>query len=141
MQKPSPPKRKRARRRQEERAAREEKPAVSEALIEATYRWLDRHETPRIFAAVAREIGYAAARPQDFYCGCGPHFEKGVPACEGGRDACPFAGRLTAEEMAANDTGPARRALARRITRVIESRAEDARRRGDRRFANIARGA
>jgi len=126
------PKRKRARKRQpqEECADAPEKRPVSDALIEATYRWLDRHEVPRLFAAVAREIGYTAARPRDFYCGCGPHFAKGVPACEGAREACPFAGRLTPEEIAANETGGARRSVARRIERIRNARFERAGRSG-----------
>lgn len=124
MRKPSPPKRKRARRGKARKAdaACEEKPIVSDALIERTYRWLERHETPRIFAAVAREIGYTGARARDFFCGCAPHYAKGLPVCEGAREACPFAGRLTAEEIAANDSAAARRSVDQLINRLIAAR-------------------
>ncbi len=83
----------------------------------------ERDETPRVFAVVARQLGFVAARPRDFFCHCLPHYRTGVPDCAGEIDGCPHAGRLSPEVLAASETPQAQAQLMARIKRVIAARA------------------
>ncbi len=124
---PAPPKRKRARRLASGDAAPVSGKAAGEKQysdedIRRIYRWVENNETPRVFAIVARQLGFVGARPRDFFCLCPPHHRTGVPVCAGENEGCPHAGRLSPEEIEATQRPGAHARMMARINRIVAAR-------------------
>jgi len=54
-----------------------------------------------------RDPGARAASskaPRDFYCGCNPAYHDYLPLCEEAKPGCPYAGRLSKQEIEVQDT-------------------------------------
>jgi len=117
---PAPPKRKRAR--GPAAAGEDAAPKFSDEDLFRNYRRSIEKDMPRILAATARELGFAAARPRDFFCGCTPHGRTGLPVCLEKKPQCPFAGRVRPEEIDLHDDPRTHGAYMARIMRLTDER-------------------
>ncbi len=96
-------------------AGETEKLALTDEEIRALYRRVVHEGVPRIFADISRRAGHPSISFRDYECGCDPSGVDFLPVCQERKANCRFAGRLSAEEIAATKTPEAQAALCARM--------------------------
>jgi len=115
-----PPARKRARRGKSNTETTLDEKLISDEMINDVCTHVERDMIPRIFAAAARRYGNPTIRPCDYYCSCTPCSRDFLPVCKEQKPDCRFSGRLSPEEIAAEETSAAIAALSTRISCAIK---------------------